>query len=986
MNAQAETTNPLNRLAGRLEALRSQFNARAAEPHGDLDAPVGLVRTEIESLQPEARELQQPAWVEALRRLGVLTEVWECLAIEDTESAGLVAEFSHRALDHLIHAARAGQVDADLAWITQESSARWGSYLDLLSGAAEAPALDFERRETQPSYADTEEPALEQAPANLDLSALLSLFSDEPLQEPKAASAKQGSEANRHPYNSNPAAKPSGREHQNNSDQTKPHTAICVSPFSRPPTQPVDLDPEMREAFLSDLTDLFERIQTLVLEDLESPGREDAALSELGRCFHTLKGAAGSVGLTDLAGRIHELEDRLEQAAAEAAPAPIDLLHESIGYLESILYNLQQNRRPAAAEASVLPRTAACEELPAPSAAALASPSPAALPTSEVVDGEGALGGGPSDGSIRVSCERIDEMMDLVSELITRRILWAAQAETIKEFAATAQVARNRLMGSIDRLRGLMPARNAALDAAASEPEPEASGLILRLAEQADDLAALGETARAAAEPLADDADVLARVSLRLWDALQAVRVLPVRGLFHRLARVAREASRVEARPIEVVLVGEDVGLDRSVQDRAFEPLLHVVRNAVGHGIEPVEDRLRAGKPPRGRITIEARREGYTMLLKVQDDGRGLDYTAIAAQGRRLGLLEPDADPTLEQLNALVFQSGFSTRAQANAVAGRGVGMDVVAQEVARLHGTLSLFSQRGVGTTLTIRLPARLALEQAMVVRVEGRPFALPLASIELADQLQLSECEGSTVRLRDRTVPLLDARRVLGFGPAAPDSNARPKLLVVRAEGQSAALLVDAIDGPRELVIKPLDPLLAGHPVVAGTSLSPAGELVMVLDPFGVVGRRFEPPGLAAQEPEPVARASRALVVDDAISVRRAARRHLRALGMETDEAADGVEALRKVRSGSYQLILTDLDMPRMDGFELLAELNRSGVSAITPVLAISTRSDARRTRRVLELGARALLAKPIGASELAEVIAPLLASSKAGVSTMK
>ncbi|HEV3120419.1 MAG TPA: response regulator, partial [Isosphaeraceae bacterium] len=368
-----------------------------------------------------------------------------------------------------------------------------------------------------------------------------------------------------------------------------------------------------------------------------------------------------------------------------------------------------------------------------------------------------------------------------------------------------------------------------------------------------------------------------------------------------------------------------------------------------------------------------------------QDDGRGLDYAAIAAQGHRLGLLEPDVEPTQERLNALIFQSGFSTRAQANSVAGRGVGMDVVAQEVARLHGTLTLVSQRGLGTTLTIHLPARLALEQAMVVRVEGRPFALPLASIELADQLQKSECEGSTVRLRDRTVPLLDARRLLGFGPAAADSNARPKLLVVRAEGQFAALLVDAIDGPRELVIKPLGPLLAGHPVIAGTSLSPTGELVLVLDPFGVVGRRFEPPGLAACEPEPVARASRALVVDDAISVRRAARRHLRALGLETDEAADGVEALRKVRSGSYQLILTDLDMPRMDGFELLAELNRSGISAATPVLAISTRSDAKRQRRVLELGARALVAKPIGPNELAEAVAPFLGAATAAISTL-
>ncbi|HEV3164939.1 MAG TPA: Hpt domain-containing protein, partial [Isosphaeraceae bacterium] len=653
MTAWAEATNPLDRLAGRLEALRGQVDARAAEPEAGFDGGGGAVRSEFETLRTEAEQKNQPAWAEALHRLGVLSEVWECLAAEEPASANAVADFSRRALDHMIQATQAAQEDADLAWITRDSSTQWGTYLDLLSGTGQGSGFDLEPFETQPSYEEADEPAPDEKSSNIDLGALLSLFSGTPSSEARAASAEQRDETTLHSHGAGHGPELTKRDNQRISPPSEPETAIYVSPFSRPPTQSTDLDPEMREAFLADLSDLFERIQTVVLEDLERPERKAEALLELGRCFHTLKGAAGSVGLSDLAGRVHDLEDRLEQAAAEAAPVPIDLLHEAIGYLESFMYNLQQNRRPAAPEPSIASSAAAGQELP--------TPLPAPLSTSEL-DAEGALAGGPSDGSIRISCERIDEMMDLVSELITRRILWAAQAETIKEFASTAQIARNRLMGSIDRLRGLLPARDAALESAASELE--ASGLIHRLAEQSDDLAALAETARAAAEPLADDADVLARVSLQLWDALQAVRVLPVRGLFHRLARVAREASRIEGRPIEVVLVGEDAGLDRSVQDRAFEPLLHVVRNAVGHGIEPVEERLRAGKPPRGRITIEARREGYTMLLKVQDDGRGLDYAAIAAQGHRLGLLEPDVEPTQERLNALIFQSGFSTRAQ----------------------------------------------------------------------------------------------------------------------------------------------------------------------------------------------------------------------------------------------------------------------------------------------------------------------------------
>ena len=213
---------------------------------------------------------------------------------------------------------------------------------------------------------------------------------------------------------------------------------------------------------------------------------------------------------------------------------------------------------------------------------------------------------------------------------------------------------------------------------------------------------------------------------------------MSIRGLFQRLARVAHDAARVEGRQVDVVMVGEETGLDRAVQDKAFEPLLHVVRNAVGHGIEAPADRLASGKSAAGRITLEARREGNTLVVSVQDDGRGLDHEAIAAKARSLGLLLPDEKPSTERLNNLIFHSGFSTKGQANAISGRGVGMDVVAREVGLLKGTIELQTERGRGTRLTIRLPARLALETAMIVRVDGQAFALPVAQIEYAQPLE--------------------------------------------------------------------------------------------------------------------------------------------------------------------------------------------------------------------------------------------------------
>jgi chemotaxis protein histidine kinase CheA/CheY-like chemotaxis protein len=505
--------------------------------------------------------------------------------------------------------------------------------------------------------------------------------------------------------------------------------------------------------------------------------------------------------------------------------------------------------------------------------------------------------------------------------------------------------------------------------------------LIRRLTEQADDLVALATTAREIALQMSDEGEVLARLSLQLWDSLQAIRIAPVRGLFQRLVRVAREAARVEGRTVEVGLVGEDTGADRPLLDRLFEPLLHVVRNAVGHGIEAPDDRRAAGKPAAGRITLEARREGNVLVVSVQDDGRGLDDAAIAAKARSLGLLGDDDPADPERLHALIFHPGFSTRRHSNAISGRGVGMDVVAREVAQLRGRVELHSRRGEGTRLIVRVPAWLSLEHVMIVRVSGQALAVPIRSIEsihLYDEAEVStDGESSrTVVLGGQRYPLIDARSALGFSGAA--RRACPTLLVVTAEDRRVALLVDAVDGPRELVLKPLGALLAGHPAISGAGLTSTGAIVFALDLAGLA--RLDRGGgpRATFEAERAATEPPALVVDDSLSVRRVATRHLRALGFDVDEATDGEQALARLRDRTYRLILTDLEMPRMDGFELLEELRRSGTLKATSVVMSSTRTDPATRRRALDLGAVAFLPKPITTDDLARIVAALPAGS--------
>jgi chemosensory pili system protein ChpA (sensor histidine kinase/response regulator) len=898
------------------------------------------IRQALETLQAEARANGHPARAEALGQLGLLAELGEGLAAEAAEGAAEIAAFCAGAVERLLHAHGAGEGCEDVAdAVRRESRARWGEYLNLLD-----PAGASEARFLEPPVFDEPEPAEE--PIALDPSALLRMLTG-------AATECHGFRAAEAPaWVGATSVAPATQKHLSGPTQVGPTQAPrderpAPNPITNP--EPLNLDPALREAFLLDATDLFERIEAIASEWDQAENRPER-LQELGRCLHTLKGAAGSVGFADLARRVHDLEDRLDDAAAVAATLP-----EVLSSLEHVL----RGGPFAVGDERATPPLARGE------AAAVRAPGPAP-PT------------GGAEAWIRIACGKIDELMDLASELIAGSGLWTARAAALKELADSARAARQRLFTSLDRLREQVLAQKNPDDRGAT------ASLLNRLAEQASDLADLAEAHRAWAAPLADEGEALARSAHRLWEALQAIRVVPVRGLFQRLARVAREAADAEGRRVEVVLIGEEAGVDRSIQEKAFEPLLHIVRNAVSHGIEPAEQRLAAGKPRLGRVTLEARREGPTLVLGVRDDGRGIDYEAVAAKGRRLGLLRPGEPATVDRLNGLLFHTGFSTRSQASAVAGRGVGMDVVAREVGRLSGTIELSSRPGAGTTVTVRLPTRVALDAALVVRVAGARVALPLASIE---QVLPSSAwagagwlSGGAVRWREETLPLLSARAVLGI--SATDAPACPKLLIARAAEARVALGVDAIEGPRPLVVKPVGPLLAGHPWVSGLSLAPDGELVLMLDPAGLARRRPQPAPSASVAAPRVARPARAaLVVDDSISVRRSLGRQLRALGYEVEEAVDGLAALWKLRQRSYHVMISDLEMPRMDGFALLEELGREGIAATTPVVISSTRCDPETRRRALDRGARAFLAKPVTPETLAATLEPLIAEPRGG-----
>jgi len=996
-------------------------DARNGTEHPTLPAQFDALRDGLNAIALEAEAADQVGLAMALRRIALLSEVWECSEGDPDrpEATAEVADFCVEAIEHLAGAHPSASSSDDLGIcdeIVRQSDLRWSDYLSPVGFASVGLSSADEP-------VSSEEACLpwDDAPPAIDQETLLRLLGapgddGKPAAPPVAlAEPSQSSESgNSHfaepdrstriPARTGTSIPTPPREQQSPVPCDASESAGLAIP--RLPTS-FDLDDEMREAFLADAIELFERIEGIVV-GLASLDDHCDPIQELSRCFHTLKGAAGSVGLRELATVVHELEERLGQACGTVSPGLNDLLHQVVDYLDELIGSLRR-RRPSVHATVPAPTIGGVGVVsPAPvrpdSVASPAPPIADPLPDSQSTSAE---------GPIRVPAARFEELTDLASELIVQGRFWLTQAGSMKTFAATVQDVRNRLLVSLDRLHEVSLWRKARGPAGLIGADADFPGQLRRLREQADDLALLAASAHAAAAPMADRGDTLIRLSRQFWETLQSLRIVPIRGLFQRLARVLHDAARVEGRQIEVVMKGEDTGVDRAVQDKAFEPLLHVVRNAVGHGIESPTDRIRAGKPATGCITLEARREGNTHVIIVRDDGKGLNDEAIANKARQLGWLGTDETPNRERLHAFLFESGFSTKSHADAISGRGVGMDVVAREVAHLRGTLDLASQPGRGTELMLRLPARLALEPSVIVRVANQPLAIPASQVEYAQPFEhpahcpsapqeagsinpTPSAAGSLgVTYRDRHIPAVFARDLLGIGP--PSSIVWPKLVIVRAANQLIGLVVDTIEGAEDLVIKPLGELLGGHPLVSGTSLSIKGEVISVLHASGLARwlnhrQPLEGSSMASTAPAPlrIAAAERmaALVVDDSISVRRGMVRQLRGLGVEVHEVSDGLEALSRLREFRYGLVLTDLEMPKLDGFALLAEIKRSASLSTIPVVVVSSRCDPTTRQRVRELGSHALLSKPLDPQALARVVEPLLAGAMGmnGIQTVR
>jgi chemotaxis protein histidine kinase CheA len=726
--------------------------------------------------------------------------------------------------------------------------------------------------------------------------------------------------------------------------------------------QELDFDPEelamLRRLFRAEAQDGLEAVTSRVLASGSArPSAE--ALTEMMRVTHTLKGAAGTVGLPAMVDLAHRLESLLAALGRDPSlwqPATADQIVEITDGLRGYLEEGGDDGAGAAAERirDLIGRIAqpdrSGDSAPPPLLSERAGdPAERGSTPEPVLDP-------PTEGTavhepktwLRVEPRRIDDLMSNAGELLFDRTRIERRVQLLRTLA-----------------RDLARTRQTLHDALGATGSPSRSILVATENDLAGQSAVLSQTTA----HLLDEIEALRRTIGELQRGLVRIRMESARQLMTHAARTLRALRRATGVRVELRTLGEETEFDKAVAEQLVDPVTQLLRNAVAHGVEPPEERAAKGKPQTAVITIRARQDGNLLVLEVSDDGRGIDTAALrdrlVATGQWSAPRAQLADDQ-EVLDALLG-TGVSIRGDADELAGRGIGIGLVRETVARLGGEVTVSSLPGRGTTFALRLPLSTALAQAMLFKVGGQVYAIPQVHIVETTSV---ESGAFTAMVRHEELPVLRLEHLLGHGSP---SERRPGIVVSFA-GKALVCTVDRIVGSREIIIKPLGPLLAPLTLYAGATISGSGKIQLILDPAQLVRRAY--PGAPATEiadsgSAPLVLAGRALVVDDSRAIREAMTSMLGREGWIVDVAEDGAHALALTRQSRYDLVVTDLEMPELGGFDLIARLRRDARFEKTPIVVITSRSSPEHRRRARELGVRALVAKPITRRKLLEAL---------------
>ena len=787
------------------------------------------------------------------------------------------------------------------------------------------------------------------------------------------------------------------------------------------PDYPLGIPTEVHETFILEAEDHLHEIN-MHLAALEKHPDKKTGLQEIRRSVHTLKGTAGAVGyhtVSRLAHRTEDLLDLLHEGHLEVDSQVLDLLYAGTEILESLIADSDktETREKALAE---FYSTVAIMLQPVPHAdKSLLSDTTIEQAMVSIEEGSADITVAeprkPSE-IVRITLDRLNELVRLVSELVINRssleqraIDLLQEAEELglaserlrriskdieNEFETTSRDRRSEFRSAIideDDDKSIVSPSTHGFDDLEFDQYSESHLLSRDLHEATSDIRTLSNTLNT----LLDDFEgILNRqtwISGEIQDHLMKARLVPLSTLRSRFRRAVRTLARDQNKLIDFSIEGETIGLDKAVLDEIVDPLLHLLRNAVGHGIESPTTREELGKPERGVIQLRAFQQGNQVVIQVSDDGAGLRLEFIRDAAIRNGFLKKKEAQNLteNELIDLILLPDFSTATEVSEVSGRGVGLDIVRANVQKLNGILEFDSVPNHGMTVTIKLPISMAVMQALLVRTHDELFALPLYSVNQIlrlDEGLIDQDNGKQViRIDQEIYPVFRLGDLMNLPNPADDDIQRPSVLLIRAGDNQAALIVDYVLGSRDIVDKTLGTHIDRVRGVSGTTLMGDGSVVLILNPADLIAEPFITELLTreiAREPVDAQRDEyRVMVVDDSLSVRRVVSNLITDAGWHSLTARDGLDALEIMSSlvTLPDLILVDIEMPRMDGYDLMSTLKSQESYRHIPLVVLTSRASQKHRQKALDVGASAYVIKPYKDDKLLETIRHLVQESR-------
>ena len=775
---------------------------------------------------------------------------------------------------------------------------------------------------------------------------------------------------------------------------------------------PEDANPELVDALLHELPQQTEELSAAVQRLLNGGSLEDVTVAQ--RIAHTIKGAGNTVGVRGLAELTHQLEDILLglakhetlpttelaqtlitasdclQGMAEAlqgsAPAPTD----SIAVLQEVLdwANRMDREGPPAAQ-SHASRTPAILATPDRTDAGDVGGSPSSADGPEAAAQTSMPERDPSSVMLRIPSHLIDDLLRFVGEAMIQNSQLHERVRStrhearmmLRQFDLLQQIG-SELEELID-LRDLTPDRqrqtnHRAFDVLELDQYNELHTHSRRLIEAAVDAREIGRSVIDNLGHLNDMLVTQERLNRDTQDGVLRTRMVPVKTVFPRFERSVRQTCRLTGKQVDLQLSGGETQMDSDVLGRIVDPVMHVLRNAVDHGIESALERETAGKPTTGSIALEFLRDGNSILVRCRDDGAGLDLAAIRAVAERHGLVAPGSEVTDEVLKQFILLPNFTTRDRATQTSGRGIGLEAVQSSVAALGGSLTLNSSEGRGCVIEIRLPVSLLSSNALLVRTAGQTVAVTSRGIEQIRHIQDGELRhfgGELVfQTGDLVIPAQPLDVVLDPASAASESlDEYRSVLLVRSERGLHAILVRSVSASRDVVVKTLGRYIPRMRGIVGATILGDGSVTPVID---LAEMSRAPATMAADGTRTMshsslerARSRRALVVDDSLSARRAMAQVLSDSGFEVSTARDGMEAVEELEKTRPDILFVDLEMPRMNGIELTSHVRSRADTAHVPIVMITSRSTEKHRAQARTAGVNAYLTKPFDADDLLE-----------------